>query len=142
MGVHGERQIKTENLHQRVETQCTYNNIVVVPRFQLLTTLLVNYNGKISTISTTRLLCHVNMLPKKCRCLGCGQILPSLLCTYWVISTYFLAVLEISICCVYSNTCNRDVMLLVASQLHMLQQAARVCRGHASKLCICRYYAK
>ena len=30
--------------------------------------------------------------------LGCGQFLPSLLSVYWVISAYFLAVLEISIC--------------------------------------------
>ena len=33
-------------------------------------------------------------------------------------------------------------MLLVASQLHVLQQGARVRRGHASKLRIRRYYAK
>ena len=59
-----------------------------------------------------------------------------------VINTYFLAVLEISVCRVYGNTCNRDSMLLVASQLHVLQQGARVRRGHASKLCIRRYHAK
>ena len=82
------------------------------------------------------------MLPKKRRGMGCGQILPSLLSAYWVISTYFLAVLEISVRRVYGNTCNRDAMLLVASQLHVLQQGARVCRGHASKLRIRRYYAK
>ena len=28
----------------------------------------------------------------------CGQILPSLLSAYWVLSAYFLAVLEISVC--------------------------------------------
>ena len=141
-GVHGEHQVNTENLHQIVETKCMYNNIVAVPRYQLLTTLLANYKGTISTISTTRLFCHVHVLPKECRGLGCGQILPSLLSAYWVISSYFLAVLEISICRAYSNTCNRDAMLLVASQLHVLQQGARVCCGHASKLCIRRYYVK
>ena len=42
----------------------------------------------------------------------------------------------------FDETCNRDAMLLVASQLRVLQQGLRVRRGHASKLCIRRYYAK
>ena len=33
---------------------------------------------------------------KASRFWGCGQFLPSLLSAYWVLSTYFLAVLEIS----------------------------------------------
>ena len=136
--VHGEHQVNMENLHQRVETQCTYNNIVGVPRYQLLTTLLANYNGTVSTISMTRLFCHVHVLPKKRRGLGCGQILRSWL----ILGNKHIFSLEISVCRVYGNTYNRDAMVLVTSQLHVLQQGACVRRGHASKFCIRRYYVK
>ena len=92
-GVHGEHQVNTENLYQ---TQCSGGS--KISTFHPVASSLVNYNGTILTISTTRLFCHVHVLPKRRRSFGVSSILPSLLRTSWVVSAYFLAVLEISVC--------------------------------------------
>ena len=58
-------------------------------------------SGSFYLPSTLIICCHVHVLPKRRRGLGCGL---SLLNAYWVISSHFLAVLEISISmCAYRN---------------------------------------
>ena len=97
-GVHGEHQVSTENLHQRVKTQCSGSS--KISTFRPAASSLANYNGTISTTSITRLFIMLHMLPNRRRgpVSGVWSILPPLLSAYWVISTYFLAVLEISVC--------------------------------------------
>ena len=97
-GVHGEHQVNTENLHQRVKTQCSGGS--KIPTFHPAASSLANYNGTTSTSST--LLSCTHATKKSVTVLGWDKFLPSLL------STYFLAVLEISVCaynpCMHAHT--------------------------------------
>ena len=67
-GFHSEQQVNTEKLHQTERTQCSGSS--KISTFHPATSSLVNFNGNISTISTTRLFCHVHVLPKRCRGFG------------------------------------------------------------------------
>ena len=81
---------------RRTYTRESKLSVVAVPRYQLFTQRLhrlqrYNIDDLYSFLMYT---CY----QKGVSVLGCGQFLPSLLSTYWVISAYFLAVLEISVC--------------------------------------------
>ena len=53
----------------RTYTRESKLSVVVVPRYQLLqaASSLVNYNSNILMSSTTRLFCHVHVVPNRCR---------------------------------------------------------------------------
>ena len=70
--VHGELQVNTENLHQGVETQCSGGS--KISTFHPVPSSLANYNGTISTISTTRLFCRVHVYQKDVVVLGVWSI--------------------------------------------------------------------
>ena len=60
---------------------------------------LVNFNDTLLTISMARLLCHVHMLPKRCRGFGVWSIFAFIIKRILGNKRiYFLAVLEISVC--------------------------------------------
>ena len=82
------------------ETQCSGGS--KISTFHPVASSLANYNGTISTddlYNSTLLSCYM-CYQTGVAIWGCGQFCLhySLLSTYWVISAYFLAVLEISVC--------------------------------------------
>ena len=76
-GFHGEHQVNTKNLHQRVETQCSGG--FKISNFHPAASLLANFNSTIMEdlyYDSTLLSCTL-ATKEALRFWGCGQILPS-----------------------------------------------------------------
>ena len=75
-GFHGEHQVNTENLRQRVETQCSAG--FKISTFHPAASSLANFNGTIiKDLYDSTLLSCTHATKKASRSWGCGQFLPS-----------------------------------------------------------------
>ena len=76
-GFHGEHQVNTENLHQRVETR--YGGGSMISTFHPAASSLANFNGMIieDLYYDSTLLSCTRATKEASRFWGCGQFLPS-----------------------------------------------------------------